>query len=216
MLQIIVILLKINFIIAFIGVSLAFWLEKPCIFLKKSTGSLYFISYLLFWPYFALNALALALFRIFSQENAIDYIIPDLYLGCQLGIIDYKRFIAQNIKSTLDLTCEFQEISFIRNKTKYLCIPLIDTKAPTLNQLDKAVSWIIAQLEEGPVFVHCALGHGRSATVVAAFLIKRGIVNNPKQAIEFIKTKRAKINLHPKQLNVLRQFAQSCISASNN
>ena len=212
----IIILLKINIIIAFIGVGVAFWLEKPRFFLKKSSGSRSFISYLLFWPYFTLNALVLSLFRVFSQENAFDEIIPNLYLGCQLGILDYPQFTAQKIKSTLDLTCEFSEVGFIRYNKNYLCIPLIDTKAPTLYQLNEAVTWIMTQLEEGAVFVHCALGHGRSATVIAALLLKRGIVNDPKQAIEFIKTKRAKVNLHPKQLNVLMQFAQSCISTSNN
>ncbi len=169
------------------------------------------LSYLIFWPYFILNTIALALFRLFSQENALDEIIPDLYLGCQLGIMDYKRFASKGIKNTLDLTCEFREIGFIRTKQNYLSMPLLDTTAPTLNQLNEAVSWITTHLEIGPVFVHCALGHGRSATVVAAFLLKQGTVHNVKEAVEFIQAKRSSVELHPKQLAILEQFVHCCL-----
>jgi len=167
------------------------------------------LSYLIFWPYFILNTIALTLFRLFSQENALDEIIPDLYLGCQLGIMDYKLFASKGIKNTLDLTCEFREIGFIRRQQNYLCIPLLDTTAPTLNQLNEAVSWITTHLEIGPV--HCALGHGRSATVVAAFLLKQGIVHNVKEAVEFIQAKRSSVELHSKQLAVLEQFVHCCL-----
>ncbi|MEK8016027.1 MAG: dual specificity protein phosphatase family protein [Candidatus Parabeggiatoa sp.] len=193
------------------GVVCAFWLEKPSLFLKKTSGSLSLLSYFIFWPYFILNTIALALFRLFSQENALDEIIPNLYLGCQLGIMDYKRFVSKGIKNTLDLTCEFGEICFIRTRQNYFSIPLLDTTAPTLYQLNEAVSWITTHLEIGPVFVHCALGHGRSATVVAAFLLKQGTVNNVKEAIEFIQAKRARVELHPKQLAVLEQFVHCCL-----
>ena len=203
--------LMISNVIAFVGVSCAFWFNKPGIFLKNATGSLSIISYLIFLPYFILNAIALGLFRVFSQENALDEIVPNLYIGYRLWIVDYQQFISKGIKSTLDLSSEFGEVGFIRTGQNYLCIPLIDTTAPTFNQLDEAISWITARLLEGPVFVHCALGHGRSATVVAGFLLKQGIVNDVKEAVAFIKAKRPGIGLHPKQLAILEKFAQSCV-----
>jgi protein-tyrosine phosphatase len=195
--------LMINTAIALIGVGCAFILGKPGLFMKNAAGTLSPLSYLIFWPYFTLNTITLGLFRVLSQENALDKIVPDLYIGCQLSIIDYKRFLSLGIKSTLDLTSEFGEVGFIRTGQNYLSIPLLDTTAPTLNQLEEAVSWITARLSEGPVFVHCALGHGRSATVVAAFLIKAGIVNDIKGAVEFIKAKRSGVDLRSKQLSVL-------------
>jgi protein-tyrosine phosphatase len=195
--------LIINTAIAFIGVGCAFLLGKPGFFMKNASGTLSPLSYLIFWPYFTLNTITLGLFRVFSQENALDEIVPNLYIGCQLSFVDYKRFRSLGIKSTLDLTSEFGEVGFIRTRQNYFCIPLLDMTAPTLNQLEEAVSWISARLSEGPVFVHCALGHGRSATVVAAFLVKRGIVNDVKSAVEFIKAKRSGVDLHSKQLSVL-------------
>lgn len=204
--QTLFILLKIHLIITFIGVASAFWLEKPSIFLKQHSGALSPMSYLIFWPYLVLNIFALALFRFFSKENAIDEIIPHLYLGCQLSFLDDKRFLERGFKSTLDLTCEFSEVGFIRKTQNYLSIPILDTKAPTLNQLNKAVSFLMVQIKKGPVFVHCALGHGRSATIVVAFLIKCGIVNDVQEAIDFMKVRRPSVRLHPEQLSVLMRY----------
>ncbi|MEN8216314.1 MAG: hypothetical protein ABFS56_08040 [Pseudomonadota bacterium] len=78
--------------------------------MKNASGTLSPLSYLIFWPYFTLNTITLALFRVFSQENALDEIVPNLYIGCQLSFVDYKRFRALGIKSTLDLTSEFGEV----------------------------------------------------------------------------------------------------------
>jgi len=193
--------------IAFIGVGYALVRDLPNIFLKNATGTLELKSYLIFWPYFTLNVITLYLFRIFSQENRLDEIVPNLYMGGRLLMVDSKYFASLGIKSTLDLTSEFREIGFIRTGQNYLCIPILDTRYPTLNQLDEAISWISTRMLDGPVFVHCALGHGRSATVVAGFLIKYGIVNNVDGAIEFIKATRIGVSLHPKQIKVLQQFA---------
>lgn len=47
-----------------------------------------------------------------------------------------------------------------------------DTHAPTAQQIEVGVQWALAQRAAGrPVLVHCAHGHGRSATVLAAILI---------------------------------------------
>jgi protein-tyrosine phosphatase len=58
----------------------------------------------------------------------------------------------------LDLTAEFNEVSFIHNHHDYLCIPISDILALTVEQLEKAVSWIMTHLAHKGVLVHCALG----------------------------------------------------------
>ena len=210
------IVFMVNITIAVMGIILAFALQKPGLFLKKANGLLSPASYLVFWPYFTLNTITLVLFRVFSQENVLDEVCPNLYMGSKLYKTDYKLFASLGIKSTLDLTSEFSETDFIRQQPNYLCLPVLDTSAPTLEQLEQAVEWISTHLLEGPIYVHCALGHGRSAVVVAGFLIKTGIANDVNKAIKLLKTKRSGINLHPKQLSVLKRLTRRCISTQCN
>jgi hypothetical protein len=54
----------------------------------------------------------------------------------------------------------------------YLAIPTLDATSPTPAEIVRAVDAILAT--GGAAFIHCAFGHGRSATVAAALLVRRG------------------------------------------
>ena len=204
------IILQLNVVIAFLGVSLAYLLGNPRIFLKQPRGNLSWLSYLIFWPYFLLNTFTLALFCSFSKENSINEIIPNLYLGRRLWPFEVQYLSTFGINSTLDLTAEFNEISFIRNHHDYWCIPILDTLAPTVKQLELAVAWLKTRLDrQENVLVHCALGHGRSAIIIAAFILQSGIMKNSNDALNFIQSKRTGLHLSSFQQRVLDQYQQN-------
>jgi hypothetical protein len=160
--------------VAFLGVGLAYGRTGPSTLFKTPSGTLSVLSYVVFWPYHLLNALGLTLFRSLGKENAFDQVSHNLYLGSQLNRQDSQRIIALGVCSVLDLTCEFSEAKPLRALPAYRCLPTLDTQAPTLEQLQSAIRWLEEQTAGGPAFVHCALGHGRSATIVAAYLLYKG------------------------------------------
>ncbi|MBM0742981.1 dual specificity protein phosphatase family protein [Phormidium sp. CLA17] len=151
-----------SFAIAFSGVGLAYAFIGHRAFLKNPNGELSLLSYVLYWPYHLLNWFSLLGFRRFGKENAFDKIDENVYLGCRLGASDKRDIEKLGIKSVLDLTCEFSETPALR-RLSYRCIPILDTRAPSLESLKSGAEWIQEESAKGPVYVHCALGHGRSA-----------------------------------------------------
>lgn len=199
-------LISISFAIAFSGVGLAFAFVGHSAFFKKANGQLSLLSYVLYWPYHLLNWISLCGFRRAGKENAFDKIDENVYLGCRLSQSDKPDIERLGIKSVLDLTCEFSETPALR-QLSYLCIPVLDTRAPSLELLEDGAKWIEKESAQGPVYVHCALGHGRSATFVAAYLLLTGKARTPQQAIDKIRVLRPRIKLHPEQVALLEKMA---------
>lgn len=200
------VILLANVAVASIGVGLAFLLRKPEMFMKTQNGWISFPGYLVFWPYFVLNHVIMGLYRLLSNEHPIDEIIPGLYLGSKLWSFDKEKLAQRDISAVLDVTAEWGEAGFILKNCAYLWVPILDSCSPTLEQLREAVAWIEEQLKHGNVFVHCAVGHGRSATIIAAYLLHVKKVTGVQGAIDFIKGKRPKINLHQGQLSILQEY----------
>ncbi len=139
---------------------------------KRADGHLLSWS-LLFWPFHLLNSLLLRVCRC-GKESSFDQIEPNVLLGCQLNARDKAQLSSHNVRAVLDLTCEFPETPFLR-ALNYRSIPVLDTRAPTLAQLQDGAEFIESSIPNGAVYVHCALGHGRSALFVAAYCLSQRI-----------------------------------------
>ena len=191
--------------LAFGGVGVAYAFAGPLAFGKRTNGTLPAWSRALYAPYFAINALSLWGFRRSSRENDCDEIAPNIYLGCKLNQSDRAAIERMNIQSVFDLTSEFGEIACLRG-LNYRALPLLDTCAPKLDELQGGAQWVLESARTGPVYVHCALGHGRSATFVAAALMLSGRAQDAEIAVEQIRRKRPHIGLTRAQLAVLWQL----------
>lgn len=89
----------------------------------------------------------------------------------------------------------------------YHSIPVLDTRAPTIGQLSEGADFIERKATDGTLYVHCALGHGRSALFVAAHLLRTGRARNAEEAVALVRQKRANIELSREQFAVLQKFA---------
>jgi|SRR5579872_6418640 len=189
--------------VSFLLLSIAYAGAGPGLLLKRASGRHPIIAWLLFGPYFILNSLTFCLYRLMSNEPPYTQVAPNIFFGRRLTPreCEENRWV-----SVLDLAGEFAESHQLRKLEGYKSLPVLDATAPTEEQLRSAVAWLIASVATGPVYVHCALGHGRSACVVIAYLLSVGIVGSVAEGVQLLRSLRAGVRLHPEQHQRLRVF----------
>ena len=117
----------------------------------------------------------------FTYERLLGHewfsqVTPTLWLG---GAPSYQRdldaLITLGITAIVDLRAERDaaEEFFTQHGIASRQYRVPDTTVPGPDVLTDSVAWIGARIEEGRVvLIHCAKGRGRSATVLAAYLMK--------------------------------------------
>lgn len=70
-----------------------------------------------------------------------------------------------------------------------LHVPIPDMMSPTIVEIEEIVSFTETAIAQGkPVAMHCLAGRGRTGTLLACFLVHRGV--SPESAIEVIRSQR--------------------------
>lgn len=109
----------------------------------------------------------------------------------------------QGYGADIDLEAERQELP--PTIESYLWLPTPDGQAPTQDQLwvgSAAIAQFVTLKKR--VYVHCQHGHGRSPTLVIAYLIATG--KSLDRAEPFVRSRRPEIHLTEVQLAALREF----------
>ena len=188
-----------------VGVSLVIvgsgygWLGAK-VFGKQSDGKISRWALCLLFPYLLLIWTIWHLQRLIIQEDCCNEIAPGIWLGRRA----FADELPAQISLIIDLTAEFQEpIEVISEKT-YICVPTLDASVPPDEIFIEIVKTIAAW--QGNVYIHCALGHGRAATVAACTLVAKGLINDPNQAEQVLKKARPKVNLSAVQKQLLHRF----------
>jgi len=142
----------------------------------------------------------------FEYSKITNYIYIGTNQCCQIGF--NKKLIKEKIKADVSLEAELIDSPY--GIEYYLWIPVKDTHSPTQKQLEIGVNFIANLVKDKiKVFVHCQRGHGRSPTLVAAYLISKG--KSVDEAIEIIKKKRPAIHPNKFQMNALKKFEEKLI-----
>lgn len=198
-------LLLLALIPCFGAISFAYWFREPRVLLKRRDGRLFWLSPLLFWPYQAFGLLTLKAMRVFQPKTRYHLIDHGLYLGALLDRRESRALEFLGVASVLDLCAELPESQPFR-ALHYRHIPLLDAQAPKAEQLAQGANWITQQLRKGSVYVHCALGHGRSATFVAAYLLASGKADSVETALARLAEQRPGVKLNRAQRQALEEF----------
>jgi hypothetical protein len=189
-------------------VAIAYFGGGPRLLFKRESGRRHPAVWLVHWPYFALTGLSYRLALLLTREAAYVQVAPNVFLGRRLTAREARRAEAEGWLAVLDLAAELPEPSALCAVANYRTLPLLDATALTLDQLRDAVAWLRQHAAAGPVYVHCALGHGRSALVVAAYLIAAGVAPDAKAALKLLRELRPGVRLHRPQRKVLDAFAE--------
>jgi len=138
----------------------------------------------------------------FSQITKYVYIGTDAC--CTINF--QRKLLQKHIKA--DISLESERLDKPYGVDYYLWLPVKNHYAPTQMQLKLGVEFIDSLIKKKhPVFVHCRNGHGRAPTLVAAYLISKGM--KIEEAIKFVKNKRPVVHLNERQLASLRKFKKS-------
>lgn len=156
---------------------------------QKRDGRPGLAAALLLAPYLAgawLNSRAWTLGRSAPVEIA-----PGVWLGPMPGAGDMRR---GGFAGLLDLSAE---LPAPRGAWRYLNLPWLDLVAPAPAQLRAAADRIETLRQSGPVLVCCALGRGRSAAAVAAWLLASGRAADVGAALDRLRSRQPDLALGP-------------------
>lgn len=161
---------------------------------KRKDGTISSVSKTLFWPYHAGLRAKLAMQRRVSSEPAWNQITPTYFLGAWPS---EEALVPTVHPAVLDVTCE---LPLQVHPPAYKMIPVWDTHSPLPNQIDDAVLWAQEQERQGrQILIHCAHGHGRSATILCAILIADGQAGSIAEAEAILKKQRPRVRLNVRQ-----------------
>ncbi|MBI4618189.1 MAG: dual specificity protein phosphatase family protein [Planctomycetes bacterium] len=149
-------------------------------------------------PYAAGAWILLVLTRAVTRESVAHVVAPSLWLGGVPLPWQGPPVRARGIDAVLNLCLEFGDMARLSRDPAlaYRRVPLLDGSAPLPDEFREAVEWATARLAEGrTLLVHCAQGHGRSATVAAALLVVLGRTADSEAAFAALAAVRPRV--HP-------------------
>lgn len=142
----------------------------------------------------------------YSQITGNIFIGSDLCTGnvCPIHGPQFKKL---GITVELNLSSEKKEIP-PDHMDSYSWLPVVDGYAPNICQLAIGTSIINEAVASGnKVYIHCKNGHGRSPTMLAAYLLRYQNYSLD-DAIKFIQSKRPEIHIEEKQIASLKEFSR--------
>lgn len=174
--------------------------------LSRSLRAALFAPYLaVYYPFLAVRRAAVVLCPGRAWRT---WITPDLLLGGFLLPGDVRALGRLGIGAVINVSQELADprAALAAAGIAYLRVPCWDGCAPSLEQADRGVRRIAAELAEGRrVYVHCGSGVGRSVVLVLCYLAAHeGLAVD--DALQRIARLRPAVSMRPAQRAFVDRF----------
>ncbi len=154
---------------------------------KRADGTIRWASVVVLLPYFAYAWGVWAVRQAWTGEPAANEVAPGLWVGRW----PTARTLPPEVIVVIDLAAEFP--SAVRHHPGYVSVPTLDGTAPSAAAMAAAVARV--ESAGGTAYIHCAFGHGRSAAVAAAVIVRRGLAADVPAAEDLMRRTRPGIRL---------------------
>lgn len=169
---------------------------------KRDDGTMALIPMLLFLPHILCVWAVWRLHRLRGDERPADLVAPGLWLGRRPAPEDMPDEAAV----VVDLTNELPAPRSAIGSRVYLALPTLDGMPPGRQELERALDAVARH--PGPLYVHCMVGHGRSATFMGALLLRRGLARSAAEAVSMMHRARPGVTLSAGQSDLLETLAR--------
>lgn len=167
---------------------------------KRPDGTMAWYAVALLLPYLLLVWLAWHTVRWSSRKEPYHKVAADLFIGRR----PLANGLPDGITLVVDLTSEFAEVQAVRTGRRYVSFPMLDAGVPSEDRFQQLVEQVASW--QGPVYIHCAQGYGRTGLVAAAVLVAKGYSATAEDALAALKQARPGLALSRRQWDFLQRI----------
>lgn len=184
--------------LVFAGVAIVYFAGTPRALGKQADGTIAWWAWLLWAPLFGWMRMLHEGARSLTREPVANQVGTGVWVGRR----PRAHEVPTGVAIIVDLCADLPEAAGVTTGRRYLSLPALDATAPAPAAIARAVDAMMAT--DGPAFIHCAFGHGRSATVAAALLIRRGEATL-EDVVQRMRASRPRIGLNAVQRAALAE-----------